>query len=83
MIDLFKTHRNKMTYILSEFNETSEEDAEHTEESIRVFVNRMNQMFQLDQDTVEQICRFLETNIDINQDSGFSVKMDFKSCSGS
>ena len=36
-------------------------------------------LFELDQETVEQICRFLETNIDINQDSGFSVKMDFRS----
>ena len=75
MNDFLETHRSAMSYILLRFSETNEE---YTEDSVKSFVDEVNGMFGFDQETVNQICKYLESNFDINQNSGFSVKNEFK-----
>ena len=70
MNDVLETHRSAMTYLLLRFSETNEE---FTEDSVKSFVDEEARIFNFDLETLNQICKYLESNFDINQNSGFSV----------
>ena len=58
MNEFLEKHRSEMSYILLKFSETK---VEHTEETVESFVNEMNKIFKFDQETVNQISKYLES----------------------
>ena len=72
MTDIYKDYRKQMNYFLESFIEF---DEVQTEESIRNHVTEINNdLFNLEPQIVDQICREIESKYEVTQSSGFSLK---------